>query len=292
MSVAWDFVARFTRTRMGRVEREYLMRAYGRVIRRRWKLVIKIAEEESEKLTAKLILAAGALAKRAAELYPRFAKKYPFVAKLTQQEWAEAVARLINRGEKEHLKAIRGVIVERFVPSMKEMTKLYDDMVKLAKANGWGEPALVSGVRTPNGKELADWMIVAEHKDGRVWIMALIESKSISNTSDLVFHGEKPVGQHMWDIFRAKSDGIKIERFEKGALKAKTYGQGKVVVGMPGSNVKETTRLIGVTPRDFTPGEIKKLVAKGLPLPERWAWPVDEQQLFKMLSELVDAVSM
>lgn len=283
-------MARVTRTRLGRSEREYLLKRYGQIISRRWRFVIKTAAGESERITALAVQMLGALAKRAAELYPRFAKKYDFVAKLTQQEWAETVATLINRGEKENLRAVRGVIVERYIPTMKEMEKLYADSVKLAKARGWGEPALVSGVRTlKDGKEIADWMIVAEHKDGRIWIMALIESKSISNTVDLVAHGDNPVGQHLWDIFRAKSAGIKIERFQKGALTSKSYVAEKIVAGVapPGGTVKETTRLIGVTPRDFTPGEISKLAVKGVFI-ERWPWPVDEIRLFKMIEELIE----
>jgi hypothetical protein len=292
MAVAWEFVARLTRTRLGRVEREYLLKNFGKVIRRQWKLAVAIAEGETKRLSTLAILVADALIKRAAQIYPRFAKKYPFVAKFTQLEWTEAVARLINRGEKENLRGIRGVIVERFIPTMKQMEKLYADMVKLAKANGWKEPALVSGVRTINGKELADWMIVAEHKDGRVWIMAIVESKSVSNTKDLVLHGEKPVGQHLWDIWRAKKDGIKIERLEKGGLTTMSYPPNKIVAGVsaPGTQLKETTRLIGVTPRDFTVGEFNKLAVKGVNV-ERWAWPVDEDELFRMLKELMGALS-
>lgn len=284
-----EIVARLTRTQMGRTERQYLLTRWGKVIRRQWRLVIEIVEHKVELLPKEVLLIAGALAERAKGLYPKFAKKYAFVAALTEQEWAEAMARLINRGEKEDIKAIRGVIVERFIPGMKEMAKLYDDMVKLAKASGFDVPALVSGVRTLDGRELADWMIIAQRKDGSVWIMALIESKSISNTADLVLHGEKPVGQHLWDIWRAKSVGFKVEKVHKGGISTTSFKPEKVIAGLPSST--QPTRLIAVTPRDFTPAEVKKLAVKGLPLPDRWEWPVDQTQLKNMLEELMKALT-
>lgn len=292
MSIAWEFVARLTRTRLGRVEREYLLRSYGKVIRRQWKVVVAVAEGATARIPANVLLVADALIKRAADLYPAFAKKYDFVAKFTQQEWTEAVARLITRGEKENIRGIRGVIVERFIPTMKQMTALYDDMVKLAKANGWGEPALISGVRTLNGKELADWMIIAERADGSVWIMAIVESKSISNTADLVVHGKKPVGQFLWDIWRAKKDGMRIESVVKGGVNTRLIDPKKIVAGVPppGQHLPDTTRLIGVTPRDFTTGELNKLAGMRV-RPERWPWPVDEHKLLNMLEEMIEVLS-
>jgi hypothetical protein len=289
MAIAWEIVERLTRTRFGKTERQYLFKRFGKVIRRSWRVVREVSEQEAAKLAAATILMAGKLAERAAQLYPKFAKRYPFVAALTEQEWAEAVARLINRGEKENIKGIRGVIVERFIPTMKQMTKLYDEMVVLAKKNGFDVPALISGARTLDGKELADWMIISQHPDGRVWIMAIVESKSISNTVDLVFHGDKPVGQHLWDIWRAKSIGFKFEKVHKGGITTTNVKPGRIVAGRPGSN--EPTRLIAVAPRDFTPAEIKKLTVKGLPLPEHWDWPVDQHDLLKMLNELMDALA-
>jgi hypothetical protein len=287
MGVNWEVVEGLTRTEAGRTERQYLLKRYGKIIRRQWRWVREVVEKETAKIALDTLLVARALVKRAEELFPTFAKKYDFVAKLDQREWTETLARLINRGD-EDMTAIRGVIVERYIVNMKEMQALFDDMAKLAKSEGWGKPSLVSGARTLDGKELADWMIVSQHKDGRIWIMAIVESKSVSNTKDLILHGEKPVGQHLWDIWRAKKSGFKFEKVHAGGITTNSFAAESVRAGVPGS--KDPTRLIAVAPRDFTPAEIKKRAVKGLPPLEHWRWPVDESQMMKMLNELKSAL--
>lgn len=289
MAVIWEIVGRLSRTRLGRTEREYLLVRFGKVIRSRWSLVREVIEKESSRLAAKALLVAGELVKEARRLYPRFAVRYDFVARLTEQEWAETVATVMAKGERVNLRGLRGVVVERLVPKMKEMEKLYADMVKLAKARKWRPPALVTGVRTLDGKELADLMIIAEHEDGRVWLMAIVESKSISNTADLIAHGEQPVGQHLWDLFRARSEGVRIEKFEHGGLTQTSYPPDKIVAAVappkPAGN-ELATRLIGIAPREFTSGELNRLAVQGVTI-ERWPWPVDDERLLKMLEELL-----
>src|SRR4029450_5108101 len=103
-----------------------------------------------EKIPGEVAYLAGMLGQRALDLYAMFLKKYSFIATLSQQEWADAIAALINRGGKQDLRALRGIIVERFVPSMGQLTDLMTDLTKLAAGRkGWGVPQLVSGVRTP-----------------------------------------------------------------------------------------------------------------------------------------------
>jgi hypothetical protein len=294
MALVWDIVRRGTRTRAGRAEREYLLTKLGKVIRRRWVRIRTVAARSVEKLAGDTLLVAGALARRAADLQAKLGKKYAFVLALSPQEWAETVGTVINRGESQALRDVRGKVVERLLPGMKVFSDLYDDMVKLAKQHkGWKPPAIVSGVRTLDGREVADWMIVSEHPDGRVWIMAIIESKSISNTLDLVEQGEKPFGQHLWGLTRARTLGMTIEKVEKGALTLTKYQPEKIVGEVASKTAGSkalTTQFIGVAPRGFTTGELNKLAKQGIGI-TWWPWPTPPGQLEKMMIDLIDELA-
>ncbi|GLR83773.1 hypothetical protein [Bradyrhizobium iriomotense] len=288
MTFDWKIARRAVRTRAARSEVEVLLMRYGKIIRRRWVRVAKLAVKTALELDGEVIRVMSAIDERAGELYVKFIKKYPFIGKLSRQEWNEAIARLINRGNKEDVKAIRGVIVERFVQGMDEFAKLYDEMAVLAaKTKGWQKPEIVSGVRTPNGRELADWMIVSQHPDGRIWIMAIVESKSISNTKDLVEHKGADFGQHLWDIYRALGEGMDVERTTSGQVTKTRYLPPNVVGGVPSATSSGFgTRFIAVKPRDFTTGELNRLGVQGIRI-EQWPWPVDERRMLDLVNDLL-----
>jgi hypothetical protein len=173
---------------------------------------------------------------------------------------------------------------------MDQFAKLYDEMVKLAShTKGWGQPEVVSGVRTPNCKELADWMIVSQHPDGRIWIMAIIESKSISNTKDLMEHQGANFGQHLWDIYRALGEGMDVERTTADQVVTTPYRPPKVVGGVPPAASGFNTRFIAVKPRDFTTGEVNSLGIQRIHI-EEWPWPVDEHKTLKLIEDLINAL--
>jgi hypothetical protein len=294
MSLQFEIIEGLKVTTAGKTWRQYLIRSFNRTVRLRWVRVAQLAAKAVEKIPGEVALIAGALGKRALDLYAVFLKKYSFIAKLSQEEWADAIATLINRGSEQDLRALRGIIVERFVPSMDQLADLMTDLTKLASGRkGWGAAQLVSGVRTPAGREVADWMVVSVHEDGRIWLMAIIESKSISNTKDLVAHKGTEMGQHLWDIFRAKSEGIVLTKVEGDAAIATAYNPKAIVAEIPphqGATDGFYTRFIGVIPRDFTTGEINRLAIKGIGI-EQWSWPVDQKKMMDMINELIDALS-
>jgi hypothetical protein len=290
MSFQITLVRWLSGTVLGREVKAYFIRIGKRRLALRF---TRLAEHDFTLAVRRGVLdVVAAMIKRARDLYPTFVAKYSFLVGFEEDVWAETVAATIAEGDTE-LRSLRGKIVERFIPGMKEMRELYARLGKLAESKGWKILEPISGARTPDGNEIADWMIVAEHKDGRIWVMALIESKSISNTRDLVSHKGRGVGQHLWDWIRLKTEGLVLTKEGGEAVKylpEKIEGA-PVPLGAPPPSHGLTTDLIGVTPRDFTKGELKKLAGLGVDI-KRWPWPVDQDEFAKMLQELRNALGL
>jgi hypothetical protein len=284
MSARLEIVRAVVKTPLGKEVKEFILMRAGRVIARRIARVAQTNLEKSVSTTA--ILVAAAIAEAAQRVYPRFLKKYPFLARFDQRVWAETIARLLNRG-REDLRALRGVIVERFVPDMQQMTGLLKTLEKRV-TKGWTRPRLVSGARTPDGTELADWLIISEGPNGELWIMAIIESKSISNTRDLVRSRGRDVGQHLWDYLRMKSEGLVLQiEGEVRTFRPRQIQVNPVPLGAPPPKSGLTTELIAVTPREFTAGELRNLSHQGANI-TRWPWPVDEDEMSRLIRDVMN----
>lgn len=283
-------VEKYAKKALGRRIKAVALRKGGAALRRVWASTINRALARKALDGRLLMLVLGDIAGRAKKLWPRFSRRYSFLSRFSEQTFAEAVAEVLKFDRRSY-QAIRGYIVERFIPDMKQMGGLMKELKALAlKADPkWSAPKLVSGAQTPDGRQIADWLIVSAHPDGRVWIMSVVESKSISNTEDLAAHRGRLFGQHLNDVIRAQEKGIVLEWAEDGVVMSLEVSPKKIVFEAPPVNGpvkgKLYTRFIGVTPRKFKPSELKKLAAQGVSI-ERWDWPVDEDDLLRMIHDL------
>lgn len=278
-------------TSLGRRLKALVLKRGGKVLAGRWRQIAATALERSVIRIEQVVLMAGKLAERSKALLPRFKLRYTFLKDFSEQTFAEAVATVIQFDQRSYA-ALRGIIVERFVPGMKEMKVLLRDMEAYTKriGKGWSVPKLYSGARTPNGREIADWMVISRHSDGKVWVMSVIESKSISNTADLISHKGEEGGQLLWDFVRAKVDGLVLEHTDNEGNVVRLVVDAKQLVIEPrplrgGTANGLYTSFIGVTPREFTNGELRKIAAQHVDI-ERWPWPVDEFELMHMIRAL------
>ena len=291
MSTNLELIEVLLKTRLGTRMKAVVLKKGGKVLAKRWKRLARQAATRVGLRADSVLLVVGALAQRAAELLPKYQRQYSFLATFSPRAFADAVATVAVLDRRSY-RALRGIIVERYVPDMREMGALLSNLANYARRSDrkWSTPTLISGVRTPDGREIADWMVLCTHPDGRIWVMALIESKSISNTADLVSHRGTGLGQHLWDILRAKSQGLQIERVDAQGnltqtvvLPSKLVLQPRPLQGSTSSGLY--TDLIGVTPRAFSNGELRKLSSQCVSI-ERWPWPVDEDEMLRFLRDL------
>jgi hypothetical protein len=282
----YKLVMALVKTPLGKEVKEWTLLRGGKVLAKR---ISRLAVKEfgGNVLVHEALAAALGLIELAERAYPRYVAKFPFLKGFTKITFAEAIQRAATAGGK-NIASIRGEIVEFFIREAEQMRQLMGTLEKRAAAagKGWKKPQLVRGARTPDNLEIADWMVISEHENGDIWVMAIIESKSVSNTADLVA-GERPVGQHLWDYVRMRSEGLVLD----WDVKPKTYTPKQIKLnprpayGNVPPPSKLPTELIGVTPREFTTREFEKLHAQGVNV-DRWPWPVDEDELAKLIRQL------
>jgi hypothetical protein len=281
-------VRAFRKTPLGRQFRLYLIKRNGKTIGRR---VVALEAKRARRVLsaadeAAIRTAREALTVIADQLYGRLVKKYAFLQRVDPAAWRSTVLILLAR-KRQEFKALRGLVVEQFVPDMPEMKALMGDCRKLAqKRKGWGPPRQVTGARTRvDGREIGDLLVISEHEDGRVWIMAIVESKSLSNTADLITMPGEP-GQHLWDHVRFKTNGFTLPG---PPGKAREWLPEKIEINHVAKGKKPApgafeTKLIAVTPNDFTTSQLNKLSASGDDI-VRWPWPLNEAELDRFLRE-------
>lgn len=248
-------------------------------------------------------IAAGSL-EESLKAYDRLAVRFPSILSgVERTTFADLVTEVLKSGDRS-FESLRGLLVEKLFRDLPEAVELVKSMDKIRLVanrglKGWGPARIVIGVRDRLGRELGDLMVVSEHTDGRVWVMALVESKSLSNTRDLVEHGERAVGQHLWDYTRANATGLMIEgvyyKPSQVVLKpvppARWTGAG-AVVGLKSAAERTQelagglfTQFIGYAPREMTKGEIRTVAAQGIQL-EVWTWPFDIPEFNRFQEEL------
>lgn len=242
------------------------------------------------------------------KVHDTLAVSYPkILGGVDKGTFAEMVAQTLGRG-KMSSEALRGLLVERICRALPETRDLLHAMDKVmlaankgtAKGKGWKNLRFAYSMVDGHGKQLGDLTIVCEHPDGRVWIMAIIESKSVSNTGDLAKLGDLPVGQHLWDFTRAKGSGVVIDgrmfkpsKVETRPVPTGSWGEkaGAVATKSTDQRVKEMaagrfTQFIGFVPREMMPYEALRVAADGFQL-ELWKWPFDISDFDNFQKELV-----
>jgi hypothetical protein len=237
--------------------------------------------------------------------------KYPrLLVGMDKATFAEMVALAVERGRMSP-QSLRGLLVEklcRTLPDTRELLGAMDAVQKaankgLAKGARWGRPRFAYSIVDKAGKQLADLSIICEGPNGRVWIMAVIESKSASNVDDLVkLHG-KNVGQHLWNYTRAKSGGVVIDgefikpsKLEFTPVPVGKWGEraGAVAKKDAAARVKEMsgglyTQFIGFVPQELSPYRALQLAEDGIQV-ELWRWPFDLDEFDRFQKELVGAL--
>ena len=306
MSRSVELVRLIAGTDLGKRIEVWMLRVFG-------KDVIKVSSREVERLGVELsmsmqqavkLVIAGVL-NEALRIHPTLLARHPKVlGKVDAAVFAELIQVAMARGNRS-FEALRGLLVERLLRTLPEFDELMKTLdLALAAANkrarGWGPATVVSGVVDGEGKEIGDLLVISTHKDGRVWIMSVLESKSISNTKDLVNLADRAVGQHLWDFARARSRGVSIDG--KFVKPSKVVMEPVPVVQRTGGAVIDAkataerarqmtrglyTEFVGFAPREMTNGELRRIAAQGIQL-EIWRWPftIDEFSMFQR--DLVD----
>jgi len=238
-------------------------------------------------------LASVIIVSDAYRIYQVFVLRYPTVLKgIEKPTFAEMVKEAMTRGKRSY-EALRGLIVEKMGWDLTETKDMHAAMEKVTKAlakrfgTKWSAPRLVANVTDGEGKQLGDLLLISTAPDGRVWIMAVIESKSLSNTVELSKMEGKELGQHMWDWVRAKTRGVIID--------GKVYKPGKVlcepvpaasrastdaVVSVKSAATRQAemtgyyTQFIAFVPKDLTAGQIRNISRQGIQI-ETWLRPFD-----------------
>ncbi|GIF97709.1 hypothetical protein [Catellatospora citrea] len=250
----------------------------------------------------------GAVVSEALKLYDRFLSRFPTILTgVERATFADIVAQAMGRGEMSP-QSLRGLIVERLarsLPELEDMVKALDRVrlrasEKLAKK--WGKVQLVGGVADGQGKQLGDLLVVSVHPDGRVWVLAVFESKSISNIDDLTRLKDLPVGQHLWDYVRAKGHGLIIDgrRFapEKVVLEPVPFRARAGTTAVVGAKSTADrlaemsgyyTQFIGFAPKEMSNNQALRIAAQGIQL-ELWRWPFDLNEYDKFQKALIDAL--
>ncbi len=253
-------------------------------------------------------LITGAVVSEALRLYDRFLSRFPAILTgIDRATFADIVAQALNRGNMDD-RALRGLIVERLaraLPELNDMMRALDRVrlrasEKLTKK--WGKVELVGGVADGQGKQLGDLLVISRHPDGRVWVLAVFESKSVSNMDDLTRLKELPVGQHLWDYVRARGHGVIIEGefikpekllLEPVPVRARTGGATVVGPKNAAQRLAEMdgyyTQFIGFAPKEMSNNQALRIASQGIQL-ELWRWPFDLTEYGKFQDALKAAL--
>lgn len=288
-------IERLFKSKLGARTRQFLI-FDKKIIAKRWKSVVLAELDRLAVDLSKVLLLAGPLAEQALALRAKLRTRFNWLDKFSEQAFAEVYATVLNRGHHVDV-VVRGLVVERFIPDMLEMETLLKQMTKLAKESGkkWGAPKLMSGLRTPNGRQIADWVVCSVNQDGRVWIMALVESKSISNMENLIGQEGRGVGQFLWDHLRAKGEGLIIDAVDaQGNVSVRSFAAADVLLEPVMRGVGKTprfpTRFIGVIPEKFSKRAALNKNSAGL-LIDEWTWPVSQAEVLKLIRKIEDSLA-
>jgi len=301
------------RTRFGKRVNQWSLRVFGKEIA---KFAGRDLTLEAEKIAARALqrdlvestkLIEAFVIMEAGGIFDSLARSYPALFRyLDRGSLAEMVRNVIKRGDKS-FESLRGVLVEalaRKIPSVDALHSALDTIRRSANKafkEKWGPVRLVSGVRDGSGKELGDLMMICEDDKGRVWVMAIIESKSFSNVSELAVQENKKVGQHLWDWTRAKTRGISIEGKHYPANKVEIHpvpaaawgGRAYVPEKTAAQRVKEMTghytEFIGFAPQEMSTDKLGMLAVNGVQL-EYWPWPFSVSDFNAFQKDLIKAV--
>lgn len=286
-------IERVFKTKLGIRIRQLLI-LEKKTIARRWKSLALAALDRLAVDVSKVALAAGMVAAEAAKLQVKLKDRFAWLSKFSEQAFAEVYATVLNRGRHVDV-VVRGLAVERFIPDMAQMDALTGDLAKLLKASGkdWGPPKLLSGLRSGDSRQIADWVVCSIHKDGRIWVMALVESKSISNMEHLIEQKGRGVGQFLWDYLRAKDKGLIIDVVDAhGNVTPRSFEAGKVLLEPVMSGATKTpkypTRFIGVIPEKFSERALLNKKSAGLIIDE-WLWPISQSELLKLIGKIEES---
>lgn len=301
MSARIELVSFVLKTSVGRSLKAIVLRRGGKVLFERVQRLARqgLVRRVGAQISQSWMI--GAIMERALGLYPKYLAKYPFLSRFPPERFAETVAEVMPLNQRS-LRVLMGLIIERYIPEMAQMRRLLRESRTLATKAGkqWSEPVLVSGCRTLEKKgkelevkELGDWLIVSRHEDGRVWVMAIIESKSLHSVDGLIpgaGEGQVGAGQHLWDIARFRSEGFRYAETVGSTLVEYRVPSAKVVVEhMPPVAQRKPggyyTRLVAVAPRPLKASELKRLGAAGVDL-EHWDWPIEPRELLPMVDQI------
>jgi len=313
--VVHELVLLATKTKYGRRVNKWSMRVFGEEVARFSQRDLsmeaaRIAQRAAQRDFAESVrLVEAFVIMEAKDIFESLAGKYPMLRTyhLDRGSMAEMIRKVMDRKGRS-LESLRGLLVEALGRNIPETGELLDAMEFVRKrANKalkkkWSPARLVSGVRDGTERELGDLLVVSENADGRVWIMAIIESKSFSNVTDLSTHGDRKVGQHLWDWRRAKTRGVSFEgRHYKAQdvviepVPAAAWGGGAYVPKKKSAadRVREMsgyyTEFIGFAPQEMSVEKLGNLADQGIQL-EYWPWPFDKNEFDRFQKDLTAAV--
>ena len=267
-----------------------------KIVSRRTKSMVKAYLGGLEVRAAKVLLVEGAVAAHVLRLRSSLLGRFPWLAKFSEQSFAEICGTVLNRGKSVDV-VIRGLSVERLIPDMKEMEILLGQMGKAIKGKGpgWGKPQLLSGLITPNGRQIADWVVASIHEDGRIWVMAIGESKSISNMEDLLDKNGRGAGQFLWVYLRAKGEGLVIDVVDgQGNVTKRAFDAKNVLLEPIRQGASKApafpTRMIAIVPEKFSQRALLNKASRDLAF-EEWAWPVSQGDLLRLIEAIEKSFS-
>lgn len=311
MSVSLELVKTIAGTGLSRRIDHFVVKVFGKKVvsvtsRDVVKQVAKAlerADQESVRLFEALMLA------EASQAIPKLRALFPEIMKgVDEQAFAELVQIVSKRGRRSS-EAVRGLIVERLLRAMPEFEGLLDSMdLIVAAANkrgkGWGPARLAHGVVDGHGKEVGDLLIVSQHKDGRLWVLAVVESKSFSNASHLGHLKDLDVGQHLWDWARAKSRGLFVDgtHYKRSKLEfTPVPTSDKVEAGVVGAKTVAKrvddaskglyTQFIGFVPKKLGKADVLRVADQGIQI-EVWEWQFDLDLLDKFQKKAADVIGL
>lgn len=311
MSISVELVKILAGTGLAKRLDTFVVRVFGKdVVRVTSRDVVKQATKALERadLEAVRIFEALMLAE-ASQAIPKLRGLFPEIVKgVDEQAFAELVQIVAKRGKRSS-EAIRGLVVERLFRAMPEFTGLLDSMDRIVVAankrgKGWGPARIATGMVDGHIKEVGDLLIVSQHKDGRLWVLALVESKSFSNANHLGQLKDLPVGQHLWAWARAKSRGILVDGafYKPSKLEFKPVPTSdKVVAGVVGAKTVAKrvddagkglyTQFIGFVPKEVSNVDVLRVAEQGIQI-EVWGWQFDLNLLYRFQEKAADVIGL
>ncbi|UUL83805.1 hypothetical protein [Sphingomonas qomolangmaensis] len=267
-----------------------------KMVSARWKSLSSAALEGYRVDVAQMLIMGGVTAEVAQRLRAQLLSRFEWLDKVSDQAFVEIYLTVHNRGKMVDV-VVRGLTVERLIAEMKEMARLTRELETqlAARGKGWGKLQLLSGLKTGDGRQIADWTLCAVHEDGRIWVMAIIESKSISNMEHLIEQKGRGTGQFLKDFMRAKLEGLIIDIVDlQGNISPRKFRPAQVLLEpIPPGATKlgpYPTRFIGVVPDKFSARQLLNAETAGLAM-ETWAWPVSQSEMLKLINAIEKSIS-